>query len=353
MSIRCGVAGLNRGSRFVEAFDATEGCEVVAVCDPDPGRLPVGGNVRGYTDYGRFIAEAGLDVVAIISPGPLHFEQTLLALESGVHVLCETPCVYSVDEAAQVVRAVETTGLKYMLSEDYIWHGWVEQVRGWVEEGRLGEIVYAEGDYTHDCRGIMLADEDGFVPFAERERHPNAKRTWRATHLPPLSYCSHTLGPLLHLMRDRAVLAVAMDAGAHTWPEVCPSDLQSALLRTERGAVIRLTNGFCLAHPFALAYSLCGTQGSVKLSDVGGKRSMAAFDGAGGKWQPADLEWRERRDGRPHLHAVLQDFVQSVRDDTPPPLDVYASMDCVVPGLCALESARNGGQPVEIPDFRK
>ena len=69
-----------------------------------------------------------------------------------------------------------------------------EDVAGATFEGGLSLALqerrplraYAEGDYTHDCRDIMLADENGFVPYAARDEHPQAQKTWRATHLPPL-----------------------------------------------------------------------------------------------------------------------------------------------------------------------
>jgi len=221
-----------------------------------------------------------------------------------------------------------------------------------VDRRRPVEIVYAEGDYTHDCRNIMLYDAHGRVPYKDRASRPGAQKTWRATHLPPLSYCSHTLGPLLSLMRDRVTLAVGMDAGARTWPEVCTSDLQAGLFRTAKGAIIRLTNGFCVAHPYALTYNLCGTRGSAKFSKIGARSAVAAFDDEGAGWKPVEMPWEERRDGRPHVDVMLDEFISSLRAQTKPPLDVYESMACVVPGLCAIESALDGCRPKDVPDFR-
>jgi predicted dehydrogenase len=352
MALRCGVAGLNRGRQFINALNAVQGCEVVAVCDPSAQRLAAAGGIKAYADFNTFLDESNLDIVAVITPGPLHFEQSAAALRRGAHVLCETPPVYSVEEAWQVVETARRCDRRYMLAENYIWQGWVERIAEFIEQGLLGDIVYAEGDYTHDCRGIMLADEQGFVPFAERDRRPNASKTWRATHLPPLSYCSHTLGPLLHLMKDRVTLAVGMDAGPRTWPEVCPTDLQAGLFRTEKGAVIRLTNGFCMAHPLAFTYNLCGTRGAVKLSRLGQQTAVTYSDSRGGGWQPVELPWTDRRDGRPHLEVMVEQFVEAIRRGTPPPLDEAKSMGCVVPGLCAIESSRQGSRPQVVPDFR-
>ncbi len=68
-TLRCGVVGLGRGRLFVEKLNALTDCEVVAVCDSKPAALDAFSGLACYTDYSQLIAEADLDVVAIISPG--------------------------------------------------------------------------------------------------------------------------------------------------------------------------------------------------------------------------------------------------------------------------------------------
>jgi len=219
MNLKCGVAGLGRGKLFVKRFEEIDGCEVTAVCDANPTALADHERYACYSDFGKFICESELDVVAIITPGPVHAEQSLMAMEQGVHVLCETPCVYSLDEAQSIVATVRRTGVKYMLSEDYLYMGHVQRWKEIVDSGALGEIVYAEGEYTHDCRNIMFVDGNGrYVPLQERGQRNDVRLSWRAENLPPLKYCSHTLAPLLYLMNDRCVSAVGMATGSKTLP---------------------------------------------------------------------------------------------------------------------------------------
>jgi len=109
MTLRCGVVGLGRGKSFVKAFAAIDGCEVVAVCDPNPATHEGLSGLKTYREYEQFLDES-LDIVAIISPGPVHAKQSLAALERNINVICETPCVYSLEEARAVVEAVETRG---------------------------------------------------------------------------------------------------------------------------------------------------------------------------------------------------------------------------------------------------
>ena len=354
-ALRCGVSGLGRGRTFVERLRGIEGCEVVAVCDPDARKVAEFGDLAGYTEYEAMIAEAGLDVVAAIGPGPTHGPQALLALRKGVHVISETPCVYSLEEAQAIVEAVRETGCRYMLSEDYIFMGWVQHWKALVDSGELGEIVAGQAEYTHDCRGIFLVGPEGnYLPWSERGR-ADVRPSWRASHLPPLSYCSHTLGPLLYLMQDRCTSVTAFDAGSRTYPEAGTIDYASAVLKTEGGRVITLTNGFGVAHPFIFFIGLIGTKGSLRCVsfNFGDAQTRMYLDRDGGGWRGLTGVWFERPDGRNWLSVLLEGFVQSIRDSGKPPIDVYESMDYTLPGICAHLSAERDGERVEIPDYRK
>jgi len=349
--LRVGVVGLGRGAYFVKVFEGLDSCEVVAVCDPVQKALARFDGLARHTDYDAFLEE-GLDVVAVISPGPVHAEQSIKALEAGAHVLCETPCVYSEAEARAVASSVRETGLKYMLAEDYLWSGWSLSIQRLAREGLLGQIVYAEGDYTHDCRDIMLASEEGYVPYAERDRRPDARKTWRATDLPPLYYTSHTLGPLLTFMEDRIVSAIGLNTGTHTAPDLGTIDLEAGLFETEKGAIVRLTNGFSVAHPYALYYNCVGTKGSVKLFSAGASVFIWYSEGADqpdGGWRPAPAEWSDRPDERSQVEAMTGEFVESILHEHEPPLDVARSMDFVLPGVKAHQSSLLGGKKLAVP----
>lgn len=51
------------------------------------------------------VSEAGLDAVVIGTPMPLHVQQSVAALERGLHVLCEVTAAVSVEECKQLVQA--------------------------------------------------------------------------------------------------------------------------------------------------------------------------------------------------------------------------------------------------------
>ena len=353
MKLRCGVVGMGRGKLFAKFLAENEHCELVAVCDTSAAAIADFVNIERHTDYTRFLEEK-LDVVAVISPGPVHAEQSIAALNRGANVLCETPCVYSVQEARNVTKAVGATGKSYMLAENYIWQGWCEALYAMGSEGKFGDIVYAEGDYTHDLRDIMLYDEKGKVPYAESEGRQGLKRTWRATDLPPIIYCSHTLGPLLHLMDDRITSAYGLAVTNRGMPGFVETDLETGLFETAKGAIIRLTNGFTPAHPFSLFYSIAGTKGSGKVLNAGGQSGKWWSDLVEGiqGWQDMPSESLARADGKDDTAVMVDAFIQSIVDGIDPPLDLHASLDMTLPGIVAHQSGIEGGKKMDVPDSR-
>ena len=345
MPLRCAVAGLNRGAGFVERFKSNPECELVAVCDARPEKLAEYPDVQGFEDFDQMLEEAALDIVAIITPGPLHGPQSLAAMEAGAHVLVETPNVYSTEEAKAIVELARERDLRYMLAEDYVYMGWCGRLAEYVAAGALGEIIGAMAEYTHDCRPVKPLS-------AVNETQAQA---WRFTDLPPLAYASHTLGPLLHLMEDRCVSVTGIVGGRQEIAGVDVFPLETAVLETEGGCTINLTNGFMLSHPFIWMAALYGTEGSVRVintdyRDPNALRVLIATDDDP-QWRDWEMEWHARDDGQEHVQALVNDFVDSVLSSRPAPFDEARSMDFCLPGVLAHDSAKQGGVKLEVPLF--
>ena len=58
-----------------------------------------------YTDMEKMFQSGDIEAVYIASPNVFHAEQSILAMQNGIHVLCEKPAVTSVDEMDQVIQA--------------------------------------------------------------------------------------------------------------------------------------------------------------------------------------------------------------------------------------------------------
>jgi len=207
---KIGIVGLSRGKGFVNVFSSHPEVEVTALCDIDEKKLEEVGNVFKLPDSARFskfndFVNADTDMVMVATPIPLHTEHTVKSLEAGKHVLCEQTVAYTVEECSRVVDAVKRTGRTYMMGENYCYFHYVREWKKVVESGKLGEIVYAEGEYIHEIVSLLVNEKTGEF-FWRHER-------------PPIWYCAHTLGPILMVMNDRVVKGCGLTSGFKAFPQ--------------------------------------------------------------------------------------------------------------------------------------
>ena len=357
MSIKVGIAGLRRGRSFVNVFNSRDDCQIAAVCDLNAERAEAAGkelNAVAFSDFDKF-CEHDLDAIVVATPLPAHAECSIKAMEAGKHVLCEVPAVRTLEEAEQLARTVERTGKKYMFAENMNYFPVVRMMDEFAKEGKLGKLIYAEGEYIHDCRSIMADRDDGLGGGV------SGNRNWRAA-LPPILYCTHDLGTILMIMEDRIVSASGRSTGCNVAPELGAIDMEVGIFHTAKGAVVKMLCGFSIErHPSFHFISLYGTSGSIEMDRYNGMNNMKAyFKGEHQRLTDISVDFDRYKlpsDAQSGGHGVseyymVDDFVRCILDDTKPVIDVYEGLDYTAPGICANLSAQRGGELVEVPDFR-
>lgn len=123
------------------------------------------------TDWHEVITRDNVDIVDICTPGFLHAEIAIAALDAGKHVLCEKPLANDTAQAEQMVEAArraEDRGQIAALGFNYRRVPALALARGLVEDGRLGTVYQARADYLQD----WLADPDS--PMSWRLRAETA-----------------------------------------------------------------------------------------------------------------------------------------------------------------------------------
>jgi predicted dehydrogenase len=328
-------------------FDLHKETQVVAVCDIDESRaLQIQEQMKidsAYTDYNEFLNH-NMDIVVVATPMPFHVSQSIAALESGKHVMCEVTIANSMDECEPLVKAVKKSKKKYMMAENCCYWYFVEKWTEMVADGKIGKPIYAEAEYVHDTRGLM--------------RDPEGNLRWRAKR-PPIHYCTHSLGPLLKIMDDRCVTALGMSTGVNIEPDLEAIDMETGLFRTEKGSVIKILRGAIVARePAFHYYSIYGTKGCLETAR-GEDKTFGYFEGSD---KMMELPYRRDHPEAPDSAGVgghgtceyymVKAFIDSVVYDTNPPIDIYRALDFSLPGFCAHISAEQGGKVVDIPDFR-
>lgn len=129
---------------------------------------------RTYTNYEEMIAaeakmpaDKRMDFVTIVTPNFAHFAPAMLALENGFNVVVEKPVTFTLDEAKQLKKKVDETGLMLLLTHTYSGYPMVKEAKQVVKSGALGKV-----------RKIYVEYHQGWLSRLS-EREGNAQAAWR------------------------------------------------------------------------------------------------------------------------------------------------------------------------------
>lgn len=145
--IKFGVLGCGHiGKRHAEMIRRNEACELVAMCDVRPKNelgLADFSEVTFFDSYADML-EQEMDVVCICTPNGLHAEQSILALEAGMHVVCEKPMGLSKRNCEDVIYKAlrEHKQVFCVMQNRYSPPSvWIKEL---IEKKTLGEIFMVE-----------------------------------------------------------------------------------------------------------------------------------------------------------------------------------------------------------------
>lgn len=106
---------------------------------------------QGYeTDYRKLVQRDDIDLIDVSTPGYLHKDVVIAALEAGKHVYCEKPLANSLPEAAEMLKAWRKAGTVTMVNFNYRRVPAVQLAKRLVDDGRLGEIRHMRAVYLQD-----------------------------------------------------------------------------------------------------------------------------------------------------------------------------------------------------------
>lgn len=126
----------------------TEKCELVAFCDiieecavkackeygtPD---------AKVYVDYHDLLADSEIDLVHVLTSNVAHYAITVVAFETGKHVIYEKPMATSSADAQQMIDAWKKSGKKFTIGYQDRFRHEVQNLKKVCEAGDLGEIYY-------------------------------------------------------------------------------------------------------------------------------------------------------------------------------------------------------------------
>ncbi len=354
--MRVAIVGLRRGSTFLRVLRDMPDARVAALVDPDEAQraaarelLPAGA-APAEADSLAELLDGGtpVDLVVLATPPIGRVADAVLALGRGVHVLSEIPAAWNIEECEQLLAAVEASDASYMLAENALYWGFVDSARRMHAAGEFGRLFYAEAEMMQDMRPI-LRDAEG-------------NPTWRMERTNPITYCTHSLGPLLSITGQYPTEVVCMGTGGSFGdPDIY--DVQTALIRLTDGAMVRLTVSLANAHWHGHRFALFGTEASLDTGWVWLDKPRLFSERIPHVTGPIELPLGTDVPSAPAAATqtgvaamnwmMMRDFLDAIREGRPPPVDVYDGLMFSVPGLLAAESARAGGTRIEIPQYQQ
>lgn len=363
--LRVGVVGLKRGGVHCRNAMLSEKVELTAVCDIDRERAECAARrygVRAYYDHRALCASPDVDAVVMATPIDVHAETVVDALDAGKHVMSEVIVATSLAGIERIGEAIRRSGMTYMMAENYCYIRPLLIVEEMIRRGMFGEIYYAESDYLKDFQAYhpLFPNIGGWrqKTYFGRRGHP---------------YITHTLGPLLHIMREKVTKVSCMASGRAF---DMPADSTCALmLETEKKHLIRLRASFVSPRPDNVTYySFQGTKGcyqgpqgsgdfhKIFLKDAcrpGEWKNVYEFldlvpDGWRKYWNAADYRNAPPDNDTYELYdsgalMMLDRFADCILRGEEAPVSFADAANWTAAGLLSADSVNLGALPVDVP----
>lgn len=360
--IKVGVLGLYRGASMIKYCKNAENTELVAICDKWKEGLErvkqnnEDSNITFYDNFDEFL-QHDMDAVVLANYATEHAPFAVRALKAGKHVFSEVLPFQTMQEAVQLIEAVEESGKIYAYGENYCYMMGPYEMKKLYKEGRIGEIEYAECEYFHNCESIWPS-----IAYGD----PNH---WR-NNMYSTFYCTHSFGPIRHITGLRPVSVVGFESSmTERKDRVGAKGAQFAIemITLENGAIVKSGHGDTYRN--SVWYSISGSKGRMETAREDAEmdkydRIYVNADEYSGGYSTGKLEtylpsMEEKPDLQKFGHGgsdfwTMYNFIEKILGNKNADfIDVYEAVEMGMVGHFAYRSILAGGVPVQIPDLRK
>ena len=298
--------------------------QLSAVIDPAPEAEAVAraAGAPWFASLETFLATERPDGIILATPNQMHVDQGLACVDAGIPMLIEKPIANDVASAEKLVAAAEAGGVPILVGHHRRHNPLVAAAKALIDEGRLGEVVSATGQFW------LYKPDDYFAP--DWRRAPGAG--------PVFINLIHDIDLMRHFCGD-VVFVQAMESRASRGFDV--EDTMAVLLRFANGALGTVSVSDTVVAPWSWeftsaenprypniatsCYRIGGTHGSLSVPDL----TLWRHDAARGWWEPMSGE-RVTFNAEPPLERQLANFTAVIRGEGKP----------LVSGREGLESLR-------------
>jgi predicted dehydrogenase len=149
--LRIGIVGTGGISHaHMRPYMTFDDVEIVGACDIVPGKAREFLDKYGLTGAPAFenvydlIKNVQMDGASVCTYNTTHAECAIALLEAGVHVLCEKPMSFTLQEAADMVRASHKAGKILTIGFQPRYDFMRKKVDSIIDSGALGKVYYVQ-----------------------------------------------------------------------------------------------------------------------------------------------------------------------------------------------------------------
>lgn len=157
-TLRVGLIGAGGiGRTHLASYERVREARIVAVTDINEEIARAAAQQVGasaFPSVEEMLGQIELDAVDICTPPVAHLDAALLAIEKGLHVLCEKPLAHHPDAARKMVQAAEAKGVKLMTAFCHRFHPPIVALKRLIDAGELGEIVMFRNRFAGPFKGV-------------------------------------------------------------------------------------------------------------------------------------------------------------------------------------------------------
>lgn len=218
---------------------------------------------RVYRDYAAMAkAEAAredkIDFVCIVTPNATHYEVAKAFLEAGIHVACEKPLCFTIEQAEELEQLAKGKGLFFAVTYTYTGYAMVKLAKELVAKGEIGEIINVNAEYLQD----WLIDEIG-----GGNQTTTKLSVWRTD--PEKSGISNCVGDIGTHIED----TVSYITGLHPKKVAAVLDTYGMDLDLNANMLVEYENGVhgvyscsqvCAGHLNGLVVRIFGSEGAIE-----------------------------------------------------------------------------------------
>ncbi|MDE2457201.1 MAG: Gfo/Idh/MocA family oxidoreductase [Burkholderiales bacterium] len=342
--LRVGVVGLGIGRKHIQGWREHAGAEVVAIADPDAGRLEAVGAEFGiearYPSAAAMLAAGPLDVVSVCTPNKFHLEVALAAFEAGAHVLCEKPIALNADEGQAMVDAARRAGRRLMINFSYRFSAASRGLKAQVDAGVFGDFYFGRSVW-HRRRGLPgfggwfgTKALSGGGPLIDLGVHRLDLALWLMGHPKPAWVLGSTHDPIARALAEQSGKTFDVE------------DLAAALIRFDNGATLVLEASWAanIQEAEQIETRLLGTEAGLVQKNLNEGYEFDAHIFTERHGAALDI----------HLHPPAQpapsgmhDFAQAILSGEPHPAPGEDGL-VVMQILDAIYASARSGEPVRI-----